>query len=207
MKLFKRKRKQATGAVSGGRQEAQQKEPSGAVSEEKLLQIFAEYFVPNRKFFSTPGSAKWNNYFGVVNEAREEMLRNPRLFEAATRWTLREFVDLVNNSKPLITNSLVCGLIFTVGKYAVTKDDALCCVDLCEDVSNCVAKDDALYCVDFCENVPNCIALYLLLTAQKQPVDKRVTSIDAGDESDPTALINAMDALSVCDPHWRYRIF
>ena len=81
---------------------------------------------------------------------------------------------------------IICGMIFRMGEYAVIKD--------------------AVYCVDFCEKTPNCTALYLLLTAQKEPEDNRRQIIDAGDRSDKTAFIEAMNSLKVLDPHWTFQI-
>ena len=167
-------------------QKVQSKESSGKVSENELTKLYLEYFAPNKDFYSVLGSPKFQAYFQVVNAARDEMFQNPQLFSAATKWTVQELVDLVNNPKPMITNLLVCGLIFKVGDYAVIRD--------------------ALYCVDFCEAVPNCIALYLLLTAQKLPADKRKMFIDAGDGSDSTALSAAMETLKTCDPDWSFTI-
>ena len=63
-----------------------------------------------------------------------------------------------------------------------------------------------VYCVDFSEMIPNCVALYLLLIAQKQPKDKRIQMIDAGDGTNRKPLNDAMDALKVCDPDWKYTI-
>lgn len=115
------------------------------------------------------------------------MQRDLPIFKAATKWTPEQLADLLNNPKPGITSSLICGLLFAMGDYAVIYN--------------------TVYCVDFCERIPNCIALYLLLTAQKQPSDKRKMAIDAGDRSNSEALRRAMDTLSVCDPAWTYSIF
>lgn len=167
-------------------QKVQAKERDAAITQEALLKIFGEYFAPNKDFFSQPGSPKFVAYFGAVNAARDEMIRNPKLFAEATKWSMQALADLINQPKPGITNMLICGLIFAMGDYAVIKD--------------------AVYCVDFCEAIPNCIALYLLLTAQKLPQDRRAMMIDAGDNSDKTAFTSAMNALKVCDPSWRFTI-
>ena len=142
-------------------EKAQSKARNSPITEKELLQTFAEYFAPNTEFFSVPGSPKFTAYFKVVNTARDEMISNLDLFSAATKWTPQQLADLINNPKPGITNMLICGLIFSLGDYAVIKD--------------------ALYCVDFCERIPNCISLYLLLIAQKQPNKSRKMIIDAGD--------------------------
>ena len=157
------------------------------VSQEDLVKTFAEFFAPNTDFFSTPGSPKYNAYFSVVNAARDEMFKNLALFSAATKWTTQQLTNLVSNPKPGITNMLICGLIFKMGDYAVIKD--------------------AVYCVDFCESIPNCIALYLLLTAQKLPTDKRTMVVDAGEGSNTTAFQKALEVLKICDSSWDVRIF
>lgn len=168
-------------------QGAQNKERNTPISQEELMQIFAAYFAPNTDFYAVPGSEKFTAYFQVVNAATEEMQRNLPIFKAATKWTPEQLADLLNNPKPGITSSLICGLLFAMGDYAVIYN--------------------TVYCVDFCERIPNCIALYLLLTAQKQLSDKRKMAIDAGDGSNSEALRRAMDTLSVCDPAWTYSIF
>ena len=43
------------------------KDARPAVTEQELLQYFAEYFAPNKEFYSTPGSAKFQAYFGAIN--------------------------------------------------------------------------------------------------------------------------------------------
>ena len=167
-------------------EKAQSKARNSPITEKELLQTFAEYFAPNTEFFSVPGSPKFTAYFKVVNTARDEMISNLDLFSAATKWTPQQLADLINNPKPGITNMLICGLIFSLGDYAVIKD--------------------ALYCVDFCERIPNCIALYLLLIAQKQPNKSRKMIIDAGDGCNSNALSAALDTLKICDRSWQYKI-
>lgn len=167
-------------------EKAQSKERSSPITEKELMQIFATYFAPNTDFFSVPGSAKYAAYFKVIHAATDELVSNPNLFTAATKWAPQKLVDLLNDPKPSITSMLICGLIFSMGNYAVIKD--------------------AIYCVDFCERIPNCIAIFLLLIAQKQPADRRKFLIDAGDGCDSSALTKAMDTLKVCDPSWHYRI-
>ena len=163
------------------------KTPTERISEKTLFELFATYFAPNTEFYSTLGSKKYTAYFTAVNGARDEMLKQPKLFTEATKWESSELENLINDPKPGITNMMVCGLIFCMGNYAVIKD--------------------ALYCVDFSERIPNCVALYLLLIAQKQPKDQRMQLIDAGDRADKEPLRKAMDALKVCDPNWNYNIW
>ena len=163
------------------------KNPTAAVPEETLLKIFAEYFAPNKDFYSVPGSEKFKAYFGVVNAARDEMFAQQQLFTAATKWTAQQLVDMVNNPKPGITNMKICALIFLMGQFAVVKD--------------------AVYCVDFAGAIPNCIALYLLLVAQKQPADKRGQVLDTGEGENTQALSAAIDSLKILDPSWSPRIF
>ena len=163
------------------------KSPAEKVSEQMLLQIFAEYFAPNKDFYSVPGSDKFNAYFNAVNTARDEMFRQQQLFAEATKWSSQDLAELVNNPKPGITNMMICSLIFLMGNYAVIKD--------------------AVYCVDFSERIPNCVALYLLLIAQKQPADKRTQIIDAGDGTDKKPLTDALEGLHVCDPSWNYKVW
>lgn len=167
-------------------QKARCKERNDPISLNELMQIFSEYFAPNTEFYSVPGSAKSTAYFMVVNAARNEIVQNPSLFHAATKWTPAQLAEWVSNPIPGVTNSLICALIFTMGSYAVIRD--------------------VVYCVDFCEAIPNCIALFLLLTAQKLPSEKRKMLIDAGDGSNAKALIHAMNTLSVCDPSWRFTV-
>ena len=99
---------------------------------------------------------------------------------------IRKAIEHINNPKTVISNMIICGMIFRMGEYAVIKD--------------------AVYCVDFCEKTPNCTALYLLLTAQKEPEDNRRQIIDAGDRSDKTAFIEALNSRNVLDPHWTFQI-
>lgn len=82
----------------------------------------------------------------------------------------------------MVTNMVLLGLIFRVGWYCVI--------------------EDKLTCIDFSEYVPNCIALYLLLTTQKKPADKRTQGIDAGERTDPEPLARALDGLKPCDQNW-----
>ena len=165
---------------------AAEKDARSAATEKELFQYFAEYFAPNKDFYSTPGSEKYQSYFGAINAARDEMLKNPELFEMATKWDISQLVDMLNNPKPGITNMMVCGLIFRVGEYGVIKS--------------------AVYCVDFCNKIPNCIAVYLLLIAHKLPADKRRQIIDAGGNTDKTAFKAAMKSLQVLDPDWSFMI-
>ncbi len=167
-------------------QKVQAKEKDGPVSEQELLKLFADYFAPNTDFYAAPGSPKSTAYFKVINAAKEEMLNNPGLFTSATKWEPQQLENLLQNKMPGITNMLICGLIFTMGEYAVI--------------------EDVLTRVDFCEAIPNCIAIYLLLTAQKKPADSRTVVIDAGDGCNAAALSEALDTLSVCDPSWHYHI-
>ena len=167
-------------------QKAQAKERNTPIAERELMQVFSEYFAPNTDFFSVPGSAKFTAYFKVINAAVEETVKNPTLFTAATKWTPQQLADLINNPKPAITNMLLCGLIFTLGNYAVI--------------------NHGIYCVDFCQQIPNCIAMFLLLVMQKQPSEHRKMLIDAGTGSNTTALADALHTLSVCDPSWHFVI-
>ena len=114
------------------------------------------------------------------------MLKNPDIFKFATKWDISRLAEMLKNPKPAITTILVCGLIFRVGDYGVLKS--------------------VIYCVDFCEKIPNCISLYLLLSAQKLPEEKRSMTIDAGDGSDVTAFRAAMESLRVLDPKWKFVI-
>ena len=163
------------------------KERSGALSDGELLKTFAEYFAPNRDFYSVPGSEKFEAYFRAIREAQAELLRQPALFRRATGRDAEELRAMLCHPKPGVTSMLVCGLIFHTGCYAVIRD--------------------ALLCVDFAEDIPHCIALYLLLTAQKLPADRRRQGIDAGEGTDVRPLTEAMNALQVCDPQWHFRIF
>ena len=167
--------------------QAAEKDASAMASGQELVGYFEEYFAPNRDFYSVPGSEKFQAYFNALNAARDEMLRNPDLFKAATKWDPEMLVEMLENPKRELTNMLVCGLIFRTGEYAVTKS--------------------ALLCVDFCERIPYCIAVYLLLTAQKLPKEKRKQVIDAGDGADKTAFIEAMKSLEVLDPDWSFSVF
>ena len=91
-------------------QGAQNKERNTPISQEELMQIFAAYFAPNTDFYAVPGSEKFTAYFQVVNAATEEMQRDLPIFKAATKWTPEQLADLLNNPKPGITSSLICGL-------------------------------------------------------------------------------------------------
>jgi hypothetical protein len=64
-----------------------------------------------------------------------------------------------------------------------------------------------LLCVDFAAAIPNCIAVYLLLTAQKLPVDNRKQAISIGDGVNKQAFEEAMNTLKICDPKWSFSIF
>ena len=163
------------------------KTPAERISEKQLFEIFATYFMPNKQFYTGSDRKKYDAYFNAVNSARDEMLKQPGLFEEATKWKSSELADLINDPKPGLTNMMICGLIFCMGNYAVIKD--------------------AVYCVDFSELIPNCVALYLLLIAQKEPADKRKQLIDAGDRANKEPLQKALDALKVCDPNWNYMIW
>ena len=165
---------------------AAEKDARSAVTEKELIQCFAEYFAPNKDFYSTPGSEKFQAYFGAINAARDEMLKNPVIFSKATKWDIARLAGLLNNPQPGITNMIVCGLIFRTGDYGVLKS--------------------IIYCVDFCENIPNCIALYLFLTAHRLPEERRKQTIDVGDNVDKSAFQAAMDSLKVLDPKWSFTI-
>ena len=159
------------------------------LSDTELLAIFTEYFDFGMKegFLLQPGSPRYKAYFDVVNAATLEMLNNPQLYQKVTKREHSDLVAMYNNRIPGVTNSLLCGLIFCMGKYAVVPSATLC--------------------VDFAEAIPNCIAVYLLLTAQKLPFDSRKQVIDAGDRTNPQPLKAAMDKLSICAPIWEYHIF
>ena len=60
--------------------------------------------------------------------------------------------------------------------------------------------------VDFSAHIPNCIALYLLLTAHREPADKRVQKLDVGDNADKTPLSTAITRLQILDPDWKCQI-
>ena len=109
------------------------------------------------------------------------------LLLAIERGSLTAAAEEMGYTQSGLTNMMICGLIFKMGEYAVTKS--------------------ALYCVDFAEMIPHCIALYILLIAQKQPSDQRKFLIDAGDGVNTAALSEAMDELKVCDPNWTFKIF
>ncbi len=165
---------------------AAEKDARPAVTEQELMQYFAEYFAPNKDFYSVPGSEKYNAYFGAVNAARDEMIKHPDLFKMATKWDISRLVEMLKDPKPGITNMLVCGLIFRTGDYGVLRYHVLC--------------------VDFADKIPNCISLYLLLTARKLPAGQRKQVIDAGDSGDKTAFKQAMQSLQVLDPDWSFMI-
>ena len=156
------------------------------LSDGELMGVFTEYFLPNKEFYAQPGSPKYKAYFDSLNAATMEMQSHPQLYRQATKREPEELVRMCNNRIPGVTNSLICGLIFCVGKYAVVPSGMLC--------------------VDFAEAIPNCIAIYLLLTAQKLPAGERKKLIDAGDGVDKQPLIKAIDRLSVCDPVMEYKV-
>ena len=157
------------------------------LSDSELQRIFYEYFAPNMEFYMHPGSPKYLAYFNAINTATVEMLENPGLYYKATKREWAELVKMNTNRIPGLTNQLICGLIFCMGKYAVVPSSMLS--------------------ADFAKAIPNCIAVYLLLTAQKLPVGERKQRIDAGDGVNKKPLQSAMDALSVCDPNWSYHIY
>ena len=159
------------------------------LSDSELMNVFAEYFnfAISEGFITEQDNPKYKAYFDTINAATLEMLNNPKLFNLATKREQAELVDMCNNRIPEITNALICGLIFCVGKFAVVQSSLLC--------------------VDFSEAIPNCIAVYLLLVAQKIPEDKRILIIDAGDGTDKQPLTDAMKTISICDPNWKYKIF
>lgn len=165
---------------------AMEKDLQGVATENKLIQYFVEYFAPNREFYSTPGSNQYKAYFTAVNTARDEMIKSPELFAAATGWDISRLLEMLKNPKPVVTNMLVCGLIFRMGSYGVVKS--------------------AVYCVDFCEQIPNCIALYLLLTIHKLPPERRKQIIDTGEGADSSAFKAAMESLHVLDSSWSFTI-
>ena len=160
------------------------KEP---VSDQELMQYFAEYFAPNKEFYSSPGSPKFQAYFNAINKAKLEMLNSPSLYNEATGRRTEDLLNMINNPVTVVTNMLVCGLIYCMGKYAVIKR--------------------AVFCVDFLQQLPNCIALYLLLIAQKEPTDKRKQLLDTGDGVNPAPLKAVIDSLHILDPEWDPKIF
>lgn len=174
------------GAEAKYAEKAKEKEMH-SLQKDDLLKIFSEYFVPNKDFYSAPGSKKFEAYFNAVNSATAEIFKDTALLTAATGWKIDQLSEVLNEPNTSIKNMNICALIFLVGKYSVIKD--------------------AVYCVDFANRVPNCIALYLLLIAQKQPENKRKQLLDAGDGCDKRALIKAMQSLKVCDPSWSFEIF
>ena len=157
------------------------------LNDSELLKIFAEYFSPSINFITDIGSPKYTAYFEVVNAATLEMINNPKLYHHATKREQAELVAMCNNRIPGITNRLICGLIFSMGKYAVVPSNMLC--------------------VDFADAIPNCIAVYLFYMAQKLPVDNREQVISVGDGVSKQAFEKAMKTLSVCDSNWKYSIF
>lgn len=157
------------------------------LSDQELMAIFTEYFAPNVDFYSQPGSPKYLAYFGAVNSATQEMMNEPALFEEATKRKQDELLNMINNKVPGLTNSLICGLIFSVGDFCVIKSNLLC--------------------VDFSVRLPNCIALFLMLTAQKLPKEQRKQMISVGEGDNKQHLEKAMDSLRICDPDWKYSIF
>lgn len=151
-------------------------------TDEELLKIFSVFFAPNTDFYSHIGSRKAEAYFGSIKAAISEMLAHAQLYRQATKREQSDLLEMVQKRIPGFTNSILCALIFCVGEYAVVKSE--------------------LYCVDFADAAPNCIALYLLLTAQKLPKDKRRMLLDVGDGVDKQPLLKAIASLQVCDPHW-----
>lgn len=157
------------------------------LTDDELLAIFVEYFAPNTDFYDPANRDKFKAYFGAINDAILEMLNNPQLFRQATKREPAELLSMYNHRVPGLTNSLLCGLIFIMGKFAVVPS--------------------AILCVDFVEAIPNCIAIYLLLSAQKLPPENRTAMIDAGDGVDKNPFMKAMNTLSVCDPNWKYNVY
>ena len=153
------------------------KEP---VSDQELMKYFVEYFAPNKEFYSSPGSPKFQAYFNSINKAKLEMLHSPSLYNEATGRRTEDLLAMINNPDTAVTNIFVCGLIFCMGKYAVIKQ--------------------AVFCVDFLQQLPNCIALYLLLIAQKEPAKNRTQLLDTGDGVDPEPLKAVIDSLHILDP-------
>lgn len=164
-----------------------EKEQVSSVPVDELINIFETYFVPNKSFYTTPGSPSFNTYFKAINMARDEMLTHLGLFIQATGWTPNQLADILERPKPGVTNMLICGLIFKMGAFAVIKS--------------------AIYCVDFSEEIPNCVALYLLLIAQQMPEERRKMMIDAGEGTDTKPLKAALDALRTLDSSWECTIY
>ena len=161
------------------------KERSAPVTDGDLIQCFVKYFAPNTGFYSDLGSAGSRAYFNAIVNAREEMLRNPELFQRAMGRKHTELLDIINN-KPPMGNTLICGFIYYMGSYATIQDRLLC--------------------VDFGDRIPNCIALYLLLTAEQAPSNQRRQLVDAGDRGDKQPLKQAVEALKGLDPAWECKI-
>lgn len=157
------------------------------MNDDKLKEIYVEYFVPNKNFYSNPSDKVGRAYFGALNAAEMEMLNNPQLYSLATQREQSDLLEMINHPKPLVTNMCLCALIFCVGQYAVVQS--------------------AVLCVDFSEFIPNCIAVYLLLIAQKLPESKRKFVLDIGERSSKEPLERAMDKLRICDPNLEYNIF
>ena len=160
---------------------------SEPVTDAELIHYFAEYFAPNKEFYSSADSPKGKAYFNAINAAKAEMLKQPGLFVPATGRSPMDLLKSLAEPVPGITSMLICGMIFCMGKYAVIKDH--------------------LYCVDFAEQMPNCIALYLLLIAQKEPTNNRKQLIDKGAGVNPAALQAAIESLKVLDAAWQPMIF
>ena len=160
---------------------------TGYLSNEELIKIFIEYFSGNMEIFKEPGSPTWNAYFNAINTATVEMLNNPVLYNKATKREHNELVGMNNNRIPGFTNQLICGLIYSVGKYAVVPSNLLC--------------------ADFADVIPNCIAVYLYLIAQKMPADNRIQAISVGDGVNKQPFVEAMESLRICDPNWQFNIF
>lgn len=104
---------------------ADAQKPQESLTDETLLKTFAEYFEPNKQFYSVPGSPLLIAYFQAVNAARTEMLQNPLLDQEATKRSQADLLEIIN--RPM----LVCGLIFHMGQYAAIQD-AVLCVDFSE---------------------------------------------------------------------------
>lgn len=156
------------------------------MTNEELLAIFADFFAPNTEFFLHSDSPKYKAYFDTINAAIIEMIKNPVIYKKATKREQYELIDMLNNRIAGYTNRIICALIFCMGRYAVIPSSILC--------------------VDFAEAIPRCIALYLLLTAQLLPAEKRKQLIDAGDDTNKQPLTDAMNVLSVCDANWKFTI-
>ena len=162
-------------------------ESSHFLSDNELVEIFNEYFSSNSEFYGQPDSPAYKAYFNAINTATLEMLNNPRLYQQATNRDSTELAAMCSNRIPSITNMLICGLIYSVGKYAVVPSTMLC--------------------VDFVSAIPNCAAIYLLLIAQKLPVDSRKQMISTGDGTNNKAFVDVMNSLRICDSNWNYHIF